>query len=285
MSYFTSLKISPGVFFRTGAAGEGWIAKSTDYIKCTKRSKPNFTRCYLNMIYVIAGEDIVTSRKKLTELLEGKSNVIRLDGKKASLAELDEAVSGASLFSESKVVVVENFSKLSAQGRSASGGKPDDRFWEILNQVQDDKNTDVILWDEADLSKKKYAKDVKVFNFQFPKFYYAFLDGFAPGSKKSLELLSEVLKTFEPEQVLHGLIRRVRQLLVMKSARFSEFSEFKRMQPWQISKLKKQASLWTEDQLKKTFLELVGLDEKLKSGGLTMGLSAHLDILILSDLN
>lgn len=224
------------------------------------------------MIYVIGGEDVVASRKKLIELLEGKPNVIRLDGKKATIAELDEVLSSGSLFSDSKTIVVESFTKL----------KPEAKIWELFEK---EKSTDIILWDEADLLKKKFPKSVKAFNFLFPKFYYVFLDSFEPGSKKTLELLHEVLKTFEAEQVLYGLVRRVRQMIILKSNNYSSFSEFKRMQSWQISKLKTQASLWSETQLKKVFLELAELDEKMKTSSLSMPLSHHLDIILLSDLN
>lgn len=237
------------------------------------------------MIYIITGEDIVSSRKKLTELLSEKTNIIRLDGKKANIAEFDEALSSGSLFSDSKTIVVENFTKLSAQGRSASGGKPEAKVWELLERFEKEKSTDIILWDEADLGKNKFSKSVKVFNFSFPKFYYAFLDSFEPRSKDSLKLLQDVLKTLEPEQVLYGLVRRIRQLLIIKSGDYSKFSEFKRMQSWQLSKLKKQASLWSGEQLKRVFLELAELDEKMKTSNLTMPLSKHLDILLLSDLN
>jgi DNA polymerase III delta subunit len=227
------------------------------------------------MIYVISGEDIVASRNKLNELLSGKGNIIRLDGKKNSIAELDEALVSESLFSDTKTVVLERFSKL----------KPEAGVWDLLGQFEKDKSTDIILWDEVDISKKKFAKGVQVFNFLFPKLYYQFLDSFQPNSKRSLELFHEVLKTFEPEQVLYGLVRRIRQLLIIKSNNYSKFSEFKRMQPWQVSKLKKQAALWTEEQLKKVFLELAELDEKLKTSNLPMPLAHHLDILLLSDIN
>ena len=237
------------------------------------------------MIFVIAGEDTVSSRKKLTELLSEKQNIVRLDGKKTMIAELDEALLGNNLFSDSKTVVLEHFSKLSAKGRSAFGGKPEIKVWELIEKFEKDKNTDVILWDDVDLAKKKYTKNVKFFNFSFPKFYYIFLDSFEPGSRKPLELLREVLKTLNSEQVLYGLVRRVRQLIIIKSNNYPDFSELKRMQPWQISKLKKQASLWSEEKLKKTFLELAELDEKMKTGSLPMPLASHLDIILLSELN
>ena len=227
------------------------------------------------MIHVIFGEDVVSSRNKLVEMLLDKPNIIRLDGKKNSIAQLDEALLSNSLFSDSKTVVVESFTKL----------KPETKIWELLGKFENDKKVDVVLWDDTDLGKRKFSKSVQVFNFIFPKFYYMFLDSFEPSSKKSFELLGEVLKTLNSEQVLYGLVRRVRQLLVIKSNNYSDFSEFKQMQSWQISKLKKQAELWTESQLKKAFISFAQLDEKIKTSGLTMPLASHLDMILLSDLN
>ena len=158
------------------------------------------------MIHVIFGEDVVSSRNKLVEMLLGKPNVIRLDGKKNSIAQLDETLLSNSLFSDSKTVVVESFTKL----------KPETKIWELLGKFENDKKVDVFLWDDTDLGKKKFSKSVQVFNFLFPKYYYAFLDGFEPDSKKSIELLWGVLKTLNSEQVLYGLVRRVRQLFHMK---------------------------------------------------------------------
>jgi len=226
------------------------------------------------MIYVIAGEDIVSSRNKLNELLAKKANVVRIDGKKGSVGDLDTALVSDSMFAGEKAVVVENFTKL----------KPESKVFELAARFEQDKNTDIIFWDEADLGKKKFA-DVKVFNYSFPKSYFTFLDSYVPGSEKSLELFNEVLKTFEAEQVLYGLIRRVRQMLVLKSNDYPDFSEFSRMQSWQLGRLKQQSSRWSEDELKKAFLQLCELDEKIKTSGLTMPLSNHLDIILLSDLN
>jgi len=73
--------------------------------------------------------------------------------------------------------------------------------------------------------------------------------------------------------------------LIVKSDNYIEFDEFKKMQSWQIGKLKKQSEMWSEKQLKNAFVSFAELDEKLKTSALTMDLSAHLDILLLSDLN
>ncbi len=229
------------------------------------------------MIYVITGEDVSSSRKKLTELLSGRTNIIRLDGEKCSIAQLDEALVSESLFSDSKIVVLENFSKLI----------PEAKVFDLLKSFEKEENTEIILWDEAGISPKieEALRSAKIFKFSFPKYYYQFLDSVSPSSINTLKLLHEVLRTFESEQVLYGLTRRIRQLLMVKTGEYQDFSDLKRMQSWQIGKLKKQSSFWSENQLKRVFLELAELDEKLKTSSLSMPLSAHLDILLLSDLN
>ncbi len=247
------------------------------------------------MLHILTGEDAVSSRKKLSELLLGCLNVVRLDGKKATIAEIDTAFVSNSMFSEKKTIVIEGFTKIKSE-----------RFIEILKQFQDDSNTDVILWDEASLPAKirNSLKSAESFSFEFPKVYFQFMDSLSPsgqealslrpetlrvvdraGGPKSLELLREVLKTYEAEQILYSIIKRLRQLMVLKSENYFEFSEFAKMQDWQLGKLKSQANKWSEAQLKTAFIEYAALDERIKTGGLTMDLSSHLDILLLSDLN
>lgn len=226
------------------------------------------------MITLVCGEDITSSRDKLNDLLAGKKNIVRFDGKKTTLAELDTELASDNLFASSKVIVVENFSKL----------KPLEKVLELLKKFESDKNIEIILWDESDISAKikPVLKSAKISSFSFPKFYYSFLDGYTPKSSNSLKLLHEVLKTLEPEQILYGLTKRVRQLLIIRTGDYSQFQEFGRMQGWQIGKLKTQADFWTEEQLKDAFLSLGELDEKIKTSALTMPLSHHLDIILLS---
>lgn len=229
------------------------------------------------MLYTIVGEDITSSRKKLSELIEGTPDITRVDGEKESLSSILTIIESNSLFSQKRTVVIEHFLKV----------KPLDKFLEEVLKFVKDLETDIILWDEEEIDAKNKAKlkSAKNFSFSFPKYYYQFLDNIYPSSHGSIGLLREVLKTFEPEQVLYGLVRRIRQLLMVEAGGYEDFSDFKRMQSWQISRLRKQADLWSEAQLTKVFLELAELDEKIKTGGLTMPLSAHLDILLLSDLN
>lgn len=229
------------------------------------------------MIYILTGDDIVSSRNKLTELIGEEKNVVRIDGKKQSLAEIDMALESDSLFGDKRTVVIEYFSKV----------KPSERLIELALKFEKDPNTTVILWDEVDLSAKisSTLKSAKSFSFTFPKVYFAFLDGLSPTSKQSLTLLHELIKSTNPELLFYSMIKRIRQLLLIKTNVYAESIEFKNMQSWQIGKLRKQADFWTLEQLKQQFLALAELDELLKTSGLTMPLEKHLDIIMLSDLN
>lgn len=71
--------------------------------------------------------------------------------------------------------------------------------------------------------------------------------------------------------------------MVFKSPEYMSFSEFARMQSWQLGKLKKQSDFWTEEQLRDKFMELTDLDLKMRTSGLTMPLADHLDIILLAD--
>ena len=230
------------------------------------------------MIYILHGEDIVSSRNSLNKILESMQDITRIDGKKESLEAVSNALSSSSLFSDKKTLVVKFFTKI----------KPQKDFMELVSRFESEANTEIILWDESEIKSKSTfdaLNKAKVQVFSYPKMYYTFLDSYAPAPTRSFELLHEVLKTFEAEQVLYGLIRRLRHLLVLKAANYSEFSEFKNMQSWQLERLKKQADIWREEDLKKVFVELLALDEKIKTSALTMNLAQHLDIILLSHLN
>ena len=224
------------------------------------------------MIYIIAGEDIVSSRKKLSEFLTNSQNIVHLDGKKQTFGEIDTSLVSDSLFSEKKAIVIERFTKVT----------PQKDFFEKILKFEKDPDIEIFLWEGNELTPKfkSLLKTAKNFSFSFPKPYYEFLDGFSPKTS-SVKIFHEVLKTFEAEQALYGLIRRIRQLLVLKFDSNSNFPEFKTMQPWQIGKIEKQAKLWSEEDLSVAFIKLTELDEKMKTGALTMSLSKHIDILLL----
>ena len=58
------------------------------------------------MLYILSGEDKVSSRNKLIELIEGVRDTLRIDGKKQSVADVENQLSAGSLFSNKKTLVI-----------------------------------------------------------------------------------------------------------------------------------------------------------------------------------
>ncbi len=230
------------------------------------------------MIYVITGENIVDSRNKLLSLLSPNSEIARFDGKKQSLQVILDSLVSVSLFTAKRIVVVEYATKV----------KPSKELIENIKTFLKDQDTTIILWDEQQLDKNSTneLKTATFFSFEFPKVFFEFIDSFSPKNKKrSLELFKTLSKNTEVEQILYSLIKRVRNLMVVKGNLENEFSETSKMAPWQLEKLKRQALLWRENELRHVFLSLANLDEQIKTSGMTMPLASYLDIILLQDLN
>lgn len=227
------------------------------------------------MKYLLHGDDIAASRKFLNTLTDGFV-ITQLDGKVLSLPVLEEALIATSLFDEKKAVIIENlFSK----------NKKKKELVEFINT----KKTEflVIFWEDRKVIKTAFKdlKDLNVREFLLPQNYFQFLDGFVPGNKKrEYNLYKEMEKTMGEEIVFYSLLKRLRQLLIVASDGYQNISEFQKMSPWQLDKLKKQLKVWKTNQLFTTYSKLQDIEIKMKSGALATGLSHQLEILILSDL-
>lgn len=227
------------------------------------------------MIYILHGDDNVSSRTKLISLIGSDSAVTKIDGKKQSHSEILDAMQADNLFSQKRTIVIEFFTKI----------KPLEPIISNLSQFNKDKDTVVILWDNASIDKRitDKIKGANIHQFSYPKFFYLFLDGLSPNNTgKSIEILGKLLNSYDPEQILYAMVKRVRQLILLKTGAYKNSSEFNKMAPWQAEKLKKQADSWTADQLKNFFIKLAETDELIKTGGLTVPLAKHLDFVLLT---
>lgn len=225
------------------------------------------------MIYLLHGDDVVSSRKTVSELTVG-FQITSLDGKSVSVATLEENLVSTSLFDEKKVVVVENL-------LSKNSKKKD--FVKFLNSFESDVL--LILWEDKKLLKTttNTLKKAVIRDFLLPQNYFQFLDSFAPGNSKRLySMYHELLKTMTAEQVFYSLLKRLRLLTVISSG--GTIGELSKMAPWQQGKLNQQVRLWPQSKLSIFYAQFSQLEIRMKSGGLPLGLSKHLDMLILSEL-
>lgn len=223
------------------------------------------------MIYLIDGEDAASSRNRLNELIDNKSAIIRIDGKKQGLGDVSDSLESNDLFIAKRTIIIEHFSKIKTQVK----------LFEILQKFHKDKETLILLWENT-LVKGKIPSGIIRNSFSYPKVFYSFLDGFTPkNAKNTLNLMQEVMRNMTAEQVFFSLSKRVRHLLYIKSGNNS-FEEVSKLAPWQMGKLREQSAQWSLAQLEKMVIEVAATDEKIKTSALSLPLAKHLDILILS---
>ena len=225
------------------------------------------------MIYLLHGDDVSASRKFSSDLTEG-FHITILDGKSLSVKDLEEKMVSTSLFDEKKAVLVENLLSKNAKKKD---------FVAYLNN--NTNQIPVILWEDKKLPKTSYSglKNGTIRDFMLPQNYFQFLDSYAPGNGKRLfAMYHDLLKTTSEELIFYSLLKRIRLLVVLSNG--STVSDLSRMAPWQVGKLQNQLRLWKKDTLFFVYKKLQETEVKMKSGKLPVGLSKHLDILILTQL-
>lgn len=227
------------------------------------------------MLYILHGDDIVSSRKRMTELASTSKSITNLDAEKALMNDLVQAISSSDMFGNEKSVVVEKVLKL-----------PKTELEKLIKLLENlEKSTTVILWHNTELSKVFLSKfkNVNVESFMLPKLFFTFLDNLSPQNYKSeIDTLSK-MQNVEAEQIFYAMVKRIRQLIAIKLDLNSE--ELIKMSPWQRDKLRRQSSRWKIEELEKIYKKLFEIEVKIKSGGLMLPLKKHLDIMFISALN
>lgn len=229
------------------------------------------------MITLLHGDDIVSSRNRLTEVTSEFDSVTVLSADKVDFTQIVAALSSSDLFVVKKCVVIEHISKLAKSDL--------EKVLPVFAKAAQDDSLFLVLWNGTEMTKLQIGKfkDLKVESFVLSKLFFTFLDNLAPHSmQRELKLLTD-MKTIDPMQIFYALIKRVRQLLMIQSG--GGFEELQKMSPWQANKLHAQSAQWKSKDLGKLYSQLFTLETDLKSGGLMLPLKKHLDIVLVSQLH
>jgi DNA polymerase III delta subunit len=215
------------------------------------------------MITLIHGDDIVTSRNYFLEEKKKYLNSPIYNGKDLEAIDLIELLQPKNLFFEKQAVFIENlFLKK-----------------ELFSKLKDSK-IDVFLWEGKEITSAELIKlkpEVKLF--KLPQALFSFLDSIRPNSPQNVSLFRNALKNTTEDMIFYMLIRQFRLLLSVSEAK-DGIDEVKRLAPWQKTKLTKQASLFTKDQLKKIYSKLYKMDLDVKTGEIE-SLTPSIDFLLL----
>lgn len=222
------------------------------------------------MLTLLHGDDIVSSRKALEEIRLSRkdSEILILDGKKAALVDLTQALESLSMLFSSRLVILENFlSSRPAKEKLAylfSGGF----------------SSDLVLWEGKKIppaSIKKFGSEIKVRLFKTPAVVFQFLDNFSPKNKKGgLLFLQRTLKSSPPSLVFFLLVKRVRNLLIVKDG-----GKLAGMQVWRLRKLQNQTKLFSLGALREIYKKLLLIDVAQKTGEERFGLAGEVEMLVL----
>lgn len=228
------------------------------------------------MITVIHGDDTGASRTYLYELKARIDTAVILEGDKITVTDLLQELEGGGLFAEKRTLIIEQLLTKKKTGREKEA---------LINFIQEKTlEHDIILWEGKDLDKKMMTlfRHSTLKQFKIPQTLFLFLDSIKPGNGPILvQLFHKVLLTSEPEMVFFMLVRQARLLLALREKSISQIDEVRRMAPWQMGKLQKQAQLFSPQQLITFYTKLADIDQGYKTGKLPLPLNMSLDILLL----
>ncbi len=216
------------------------------------------------MITLLHGNFIETSRKEFVRLKnEAKNKEIRtLDGRTIDSASLTQALESHSLFGGDTIIFIENlFGKL---GRKL-------KLIESLAAIINKSPVDIVLWEDKEVGGTvlKNLPEAKIMLFKIPSIIFQLLDGVAPdAASRVLPLYKTLNQTEAAELIFSMIVRRVRQLIQLRDNVIPEG-----LAGWQLTRLTRQAKLFTMDRLISMYKNLLEMEFSVKNGSSPFTLS------------
>lgn len=223
---------------------------------------------------ILHGEHELNSRAKLIELTtaakQNGTQVIWLDGKKLTLAELELALGSDTLFSNPKLLVIE-------QVFAGPKSKRKDELAKALGEITD-QSVELMLWEAKSLTatQLKTLGNPKSEVFKLSNAVFTWLDALSPvkaTKPKQLELLAKAAAAESAEFCLLMLIRQLRLLIQAKENRLPP------MAPFMIGKIKKQAEPFSLMQLVALHSGIFEIDKRQKTGTSPANTCQELEVL------
>jgi DNA polymerase III delta subunit len=228
------------------------------------------------MLLLIHGNDLASSRNFYFEEKNKLTELILLEGEGLTLDSLFQNAENKSLFGSEQTILIENF--FTKNKSIAIETK------KIVEYINGNKNLSIIFWEPTELSKASQAllKNATVKTFSFPQILFTFLDNIRPENSEALiKLFHELKQNMEPELIFFMLVRQFRIMLGIDGS--DKIDEVKRMAPWQLGKMQRQAQLFGEEKLKSSYQKLFEMDLALKTGKIPYSLERSIDF-FLADL-
>jgi hypothetical protein len=195
---------------------------------------------------IFHGENIIESRKAFLaerqKVIAAGNQVVELSGSELTLSQLQDHLSTTSMFGDT-VIFIENF----------FSSRPSNNKKSLSQYLVSQLSSNLYFWDGKDVSLQlKSFSPQFIRKFDLPQYLFRFIDSL------DLDLYWKSLSSAAPEQIFALLVSRFHQLIEYKSG-VGSFS------PWQLSKLKPQASKYSLQFLISSYLDLLHIDYSQKT--------------------
>lgn len=228
-------------------------------------------------MYILHGENTVTSRHKLQELIthfrQAGFEIARLETKNLELPQLELALGSTSLFDQPKCLIIEELHSLVKSKRK-------DELLAKVAQIKTTPNLEIILWEKRALTAtmiKKFGQ-AQAIEHKISSTLFKWLESLSPHPETKttqLKLLKQTLAQEEAGLCVFMLLRQVRQLIqVVDGGKVAGA-------PFMVAKLAGQAKHFTLPQLLLLHSHLMQIDLKMKTSASPLSLEQELDLLVL----
>lgn len=220
-------------------------------------------------LIILHGENQLASRKALQQIIDESraegTEIVRLDARSLSVAQLENALQSQSLFATPKLVVVEELHSLPRSKRK-------DGLIELIKQAD---VVSVVLWEKRSLTKTMLKKfeGGKATEFKLSKALFKWLDVWGQPARTVLPLQRTVFEQDGPQLALAMLARQVRLLLETKAGLAPAAP------PFALTRLKTQAQHFQLSELLALHKNLLELDVAEKTSANQLTLEQALDLL------
>lgn len=228
---------------------------------------------------IIHGENTTNSRQKLVEIIDEKKSknqeIVRLEAKQLTEANLEEALGANDLFGTSKTIIIEELHSLPVSKKKKN----------LIDLISKPQTHDIVLWEKRSLTKTMLGKlssdsnksSIIDFEFKVSKTLFTWLDslGNKGNTQKKLQLLHSAIETDGEFFCFLMLIRQIRMLIEIKSGGVAKGA------PFMTAKINQQAANFKLEQLLDIYKELLQIDIKQKTSASLIDTVTMLDLLSL----
>lgn len=218
------------------------------------------------MIQIICGENSIASRDYFLEIKKNlqKQNYFISEIRPENIADLTEPETITPLFYQNKAFFAENlYQKISKNKKII------DKLVQLFST-----KFDLYIWEEKTKYELKSFSRFKIIEFKLEKNIFNLLDNFFPGNKESFyTMLHQIINEKNENLFFYLLTKRIRQLILVKTNQ-----NLPLIQPWQLYRLKKQASKWSLANLVKIYQSFFSIEIDLKTSQTPYTLLQLIDI-------